>query len=236
MARVADFNDLLKKAQVASSKDGVFSEMATALKAGASGSAGFRIQLEIPNAVISPSTLIEDAVRDAFNDKRKSRSPDALFTSSGGARVPVEVKYRAEGFKDVPTDSQGVKNSTSKWYLLVSGNIQLGQTSSCDAYLIRSDYYRDAINSFKTSSAGFDEADLPSINPSGLRALGEIEEAIEEIKKDLARAILRKSGGADDSGDRPRMSLKRRVGVSRVRFDVKFESLMRNYVKEILRS
>ena len=237
MARAADFNDLLKKAHVASSDVDFFGEIANALKASSSSTAGFQIRIKAPNKIISPSTLIEDAVREAFDDKRKGRSPDALFTTSAGSKIPVEVKYRADRFKDVPTDSQGVKDITYKWYLLVSGDIQLGGEGSYDAYLMRSDHYRNAINSFKTSSSKFDEADLPSINPLGVAALQEIERAIDDIKGDLARAVLRKSGGPQEfDGSRPRMSLPRRVGVSRVRFDIKFESLIRSYVKEILRS
>lgn len=176
---------------------------------------------------------MEDAVRAAFDDVRKSRTPDALFEKT----VNVEVKYRPDSFKDVPSDSYGIKDATSKWYILVSGPLVIDRESSYNAYLVRSDEYRVAVDGFKRASGKFDEADLPSINPDGPMALAHIKSAINAISNDLARAIIAKSGKEAPAGEkvtRPNMSLPQRVGVNRVRFDIKFESLLRSTIRGML--
>ena len=232
MARKEDFRELLVKAQQESSKDELFSSIAAALGAGPLGPTGMQVRLTAPKSY-NASRMMEDAVRAAFNDKRKERHPDAMFNG----KVPVEVKHRPDGFRDVPSDSYAVKDITDKWYILLSNPIVADVPHDYDAFLLRSDHFRKIIDIFKRSSSKFDEADLPSINPDGPRAVSEIESAINDIAKDLALAIMRKSSKKEFETEkgRPRTSLSKRVGVNRVRFDIKFESLLRDVVSSMLK-
>lgn len=235
MTRSQTFIALLSKAQAYSREDPVFADMALKLKAKnfTSSWGPVQVKLTAPKSH-NTSRMMEDAVRFAFDDARKSRSPDALFNGE----IPVEVKHRPDGFRDVPSDSYAVKDTTGKWYILISGQVTPNEQSAYNAYIIRSDHYRNALDTFKKSSKKFDEADIPSINPDSPWAISEIESAINAITKDLALAILRKSSKREIESERgrPRMSLNQRVGVNRVRFDVKFESLIRGCVREIMRS
>ena len=232
MARKEDFIKLLVNARQESSKDELFSSIANALGAEFVGPTGMQVRLTAPKSY-NASRMMEDAVRAAFNDKRKARYPDAMFNE----KVPVEVKHRPDGFRDVPSDSYAVKDVTDKWYILLSGPIEADVPHDYDAFLLRSDHFRKIIDIFKKSSSKFDEADLPSINPDSPRAVKEIELAINDITKDLALAIVRKSSKKEFETEkgRPRMSLSQRVGVNRVRFDIKFESLLRNVISDILK-
>lgn len=235
MPRSEDFNRYLQVAQENSRQDPAFDGMMAKLQGRVSTSAPARIILTVRRAH-ADFRAMEDAVRAAFGDVRKSRTPDARFEGND-----VEVKYRPGSFTDVPSDSYGIKDNTSNWYILVSGPIVIDRESSYNAYLIRSDEYRAAVDSFKRASKKFDEADLPSINPDSSRALADIRSAIVAISDDLARAIIAKSGKASPEGvkaPRPRMSLPQRVGVNRVRFDIKFESLLllRKLIAESLKN
>jgi hypothetical protein len=232
MARKEDFIKLLIKARQESSKDELFSSIANALGAEFVGPTGMQVRLTAPKSY-NTSRMMEDAVRAAFNDKRKERYPDAMFNKE----IPVEVKHRPDGFRDVPSDSYAVKDITDKWYVLLSGPVAADVPHNYDAFLLRSDHFRKIIDIFKKSSSKFDEADLPSINPDSPKAVEAIELAINDITKDLALAIMRKSSKKEFETEkgRPRMSLGQRVGVNRVRFDIKFESLLRNVISDILK-
>lgn len=232
MLRSEDFNRYLQVAQNASQPDTTFDGMLVALRGTSAGRGKLQIVLNAPTTH-SDSRSIEDAVRAAFGDNRKSRTPDAIFDG-----YEVEVKYRPDGFSSVPTDSYGVKDIKSKWYILIAGQIKYDDENEYSAYLIRSDQYQAAIDSFKRGSKKHDEADLPSINPDGPVAFKEITTAINAITADLARAIIAKSSKSApeaEKGPRPKMSLQQRVGVNRVRFDIKFESALRATIREILR-
>lgn len=231
MPRSEDFNRYLQVAQEHSRQDPSFDGMMERLRGEMPPSGPMRITLTVPRAH-ADFRAMEDAVRAAFDDVRKSRTPDARFGGND-----VEVKYRPDSFKDVPSDSYGIKDATSKWYILVSGPLVIDRESSYNAYLVRSDEYRVAVDGFKRASGKFDEADLPSINPDGPMALAHIKSAINAISNDLARAIIAKSGKEAPAGEkvtRPNMSLPQRVGVNRVRFDIKFESLLRSTIRGML--
>ena len=64
-------------------------------------------------------------------------------------------------------------------------------------------------------------------------ALSQIKSDIKNIENDLRNAIWNKATG--DSLPVGSMSLARRVGLNRVRFDLKFESTLRDAIREILR-
>lgn len=233
MPRFDDFNVYLKDAQDKSKDDPVFEGMMKKLGGDPSSSGPTKIFLTVPRAHADWRAM-EDAVRVAFDDLgRKSRTPDAMFDGRD-----VEVKYRPEGFRDVPPDSYGIKRIEGKWYILVSGPIKFDEESSYNAYVIRSSEYYDAVDSFKRASRKFDEADLPSINPNSPTALKDIKSAIENISGELARAIIMKSRDKAPEGAkeaRAKMSLSQRVGANRVRFDIKFETLLRSTIRGMLR-
>lgn len=235
MSRHDDFNRYLQVAQVNSSRDPAYDRMMRSLHGETLSTGTARIILRVPRAH-ADFRAVEDSVRAAFGDLRSSRTPDARFENN-----EIEVKYRPNGFNEVPSDSKGIKDVTNVWYILVSGPIVINRESPYDAYLIRSDEYRAAVDSFKRSSEKFDEADLPSINPDSPNALADIRSAIDAISDDLARAIISKSkkgGSADGKTKGPRMSLIQRVGANRVRFDIKFESLLllRKLIAESLKN
>lgn len=232
MSRKLDFRNLLQIAQNKAVNDPIFDGIKDALKAGDARNAGMTVTLTAPKS-FNVFRMMENAVRAAFNDERKARHPDALFNGS----VDVEVKYRPDGFREVPSDTYAVKNIKTKWYILLSGDIQVETPHQYDAYLVRSDHFREAIDVFKKSAGNSDPSDLPPINPDSPMALKDIELAINDIQKDLAQAILRKSAKneVETEKGKPRMSLRQRVGVNRVRFDIKFESLVRQYIREIIR-
>jgi hypothetical protein len=66
-------------------------------------------------------------------------------------------------------------------------------------------------------------------------ALKEIEDQIHSIAADLAQSVLKRSKDIGRTSEDPSMSLKRPVMANRVRFEIKFESLLRKTISEILK-
>ena len=174
---------------------------------------------------------VEDAIRNIFFDIRKARKFHGRADLVAGDKI-IEIKYSRGDFSSLATDSQALVPNPSKWYLYVSGEVPVGTTGPLKAWFINSE---DLYNSLLPSTQ--DDLIEP-IRPQGENALRDIENEIEQIKSSLAQAILNKSTPAGSSTERApvQMSLQRKVGVNRVRFDIKFEGLLRAYVKEILRS
>lgn len=175
--------------------------------------------------------IMDAAVRDAIGDKRRGdgeRSPDAMFK-----RLPVEVKHSTEGFTKLPTDSRALRSTDKKWYLFLQGDIKVDQPGQYMCWLMRSDaLYRQVSDSLREKSAFV----LPTIDPDSPNAESEIENEIKLISSDLARAILQKSSPDEKIKlTTDTMSLKKNIGVNRVRFDIKFESLLRDVVSSMLR-
>jgi hypothetical protein len=186
--------------------------------------------------------VVEEAIRERLGDKKdaddRPLNVDVMFDGT-----PIEVKYSKTKFDSLATDSQSLRRRTDKWYMYVRGDISFGVPREFDVWLMRSDALYNAVKAYK--GINDDSLEIPTIE--------EIEGLIDQIKKGLATAIWSKATGLEPpktGGDEEldadgkkknekeeiSMGLKRRIGLNRVRFDLKFEGLLRAYVKEILRS
>ena len=179
----------------------------------------------------SDSRVVEDAVREKFNDDLKRiRQPDAMF-----GKIPVEVKHTTSGFGKLPTDSYGLTRTTEKWYLFVKGSVDRVQDEPFTAFLMRSD---ELYNEILLLVRGTNQVplfnDLESIDPASDNALREIEKEIDDIKGNLSLAILKKAKGEIRGTDDGSMSITKRVGLNRVRFDIKFESKLRKIIADYI--
>jgi len=176
---------------------------------------------------------VEDAIRHVFFDVRKARKFNGRADLVVGNKI-IEIKYSRNGFSSLATDSQALKPIKDKWYLYVAGDVSMNRAGQLRAWFINSVDLYDALRPLTTDDliSPIDISDPEQRD----RALGEIENEIDQLKGDLAKAILNKSMPGSEDDQPPQMSLQRRVGVNRVRFDLKFEALLRNYVSEILRS
>jgi len=181
----------------------------------------------------SDSRVVEDAVREKFKDNLgRSRYPDALF----GA-IPVEVKHTTSGFGKLPTDSYGLTRTDKKWYLFVKGSVDRVENENFTAWLMRSDsLYQEMTLLLRGTSQGslFPHQDLNSIDPMSDDALVNIEKEIKDIASSLSTSILRKARGEAEKSESETMSLSKRVGINRIRFDVKFESKLRKIISDII--
>lgn len=175
----------------------------------------------------SDSRVVEDAVREKFNDDLKRiRQPDAMF-----GKIPVEVKHTTSGFGKLPTDSYGLTKTTEKWYLFVKGSVDRVQDEPFTAFLMRSDeLYNEILLLIRGTNQVPLFNDLESIDPASGNALREIEKEIDDIKGSLSLAILKKAKGEIRGTDDGSMSITKRVGLNRVRFDIKFESKLREII------
>ena len=177
---------------------------------------------------------IEAVMREIFGDKRASRAPGKGRVDVVHAGVDIEVKYARNGFGSLATDSQALRPRTDKWYMYVKGDIGIG--SSCDntVWLMRADKLYDAVYEFRGGDTTSINTHLTDAEGKKIQALAQIRADIQDIETDLRNAIWNKATG----GDLPvrSMSLSHRIGLNRVRFDIKFEGLLRAYVKEVLRS
>lgn len=175
----------------------------------------------------SDSRVVEDAVREKFNDDLKRiRQPDAMF-----GKIPVEIKHTTSGFGKLPTDSYGLTRTTEKWYLFVKGSVDRVQDEPFTAFLMRSDeLYNEILLLIRGTNQVPLFNDLESIDPASGNALREIEKEIDDIKGSLSLAILKKAKGEIRGTDDGSMSITKRVGLNRVRFDIKFESKLREII------
>lgn len=187
------------------------------------GSADIRLSCRLQQTT---GDSVEDAIRNIFFDIRKARKFHGRADLVLNANTRIEIKYSRSKFSGLATDSQGLVPDPGKWYLYVSGDVPLDQSATLKAWFMRSD---ELFNALLSQQQG-----VVSISPASGTALQEIEREIDLIKNDLARAILNKAGGTT-SGAQPIMSLDKHIGINRVRFDLKFESVLRSTIREILR-
>jgi len=170
---------------------------------------------------------VEDAIRNVFFDVRKARKLHGRSDLVVDGKI-IEIKYTRDQFTGLATDSQALKVDPKKWYLYVAGDIpRAGQAGAMKAWFISSEDLYNAVSQTRSH---------PSINPSSPTALAEIESEIDTIKGQLAQAIYNRSITSQDEATPTQMTLDKSVGVNRVRFDIKFEGLLRAYVREMLRS
>ena len=186
------------------------------------------------------SRIIEDAVRNKFNDSlKRGRSPDAIF-NTGEIEIPVEVKFSSVSFTKLPSDYRNLIDTPNKWYLFIFGDINHSQNDNFTAWLMRSDelfHQMDLLNKNPQEALFPDYVNPGSIDPKSPTALNDIAVEINKIERYLAQKIIERSVEKMDnaSEERGSMSLERRVNGRRVRFDIKFESLLRNVISDILK-
>ena len=105
---------------------------------------------------------------------------------------------------------------------------------------MRSDKLFDALVAIKAAKANttvpqFLAGSISSDPIDRVQSLKDIEEQIDIIQSDLARAIFDKASGDDSDKTKKIMSIDKKIGINRVRFDLKFEQLIHSYVHEIIR-
>jgi hypothetical protein len=204
---------------------------------GGSQAAGhWSIKLDTSGLKGAAYDIVEKAVRRAFNDKRTEHHPDAKFNG-----IEVEVKHKPKTFDSFPTDSYGLNDREDKWYLFVMGEVDGTPTNAFTAWLMRSKeiFYevmvlRNHIPAELQSGGIGPQHSRLYINPNSSDAIAEIEAQINSISKKLAANVLNKSQGKSRVTDDPGMSLGVPVGANRIRFEIKFESLLKSYIGEII--
>jgi hypothetical protein len=188
----------------------------------------------------SSGDQIESAIRKVVGDSRKNRDPDKKRIDVIYKKTIIEVKYGRAGFKGLATDSQGLRSRTDKWYLYVAGDVCQNELSEYTVWFMRADKLFDALVTRKAAKAkttvqqflaGSISADLDD----RVQSLKDINAQIDIIQNDLARAIFDKASGDDSDKTKKIMGIDKKIGINRVRFDLKFEQLIHSYVHEIIR-
>jgi hypothetical protein len=188
----------------------------------------------------SSGDQIESAIRKVVGDSRRNREKtkkriDVLYKDT-----IIEVKYGRAGFKGLATDSQGLRPRTDKWYLYVAGDVCQNELSEYTVWFMRADKLFDALVARKAAKA---KTTVPqflagSISVDSIdrdQSIKDISAQIDIIKNDLARAIFAKASGDDSDKTKKIMGIEKKIGINRVRFDLKFEQLIHSYVHEIIR-
>jgi len=194
----------------------------------------WRIKLDTSNLKGAEYDIVENAVRRAFKDKRTDHHPDAIFNGT-----EVEVKHKPRMFTSFPTDSYGLSDRTDKWYLFVMGSVDGTETNEFSAWLMRSrELFFEVMTrrGYLTPSVQTgDGVGKIYIDPNAPTAIEEIQSQIEDIKGALATSIVKKARGGVRGPNDPSMSLALPVGANRIRVEIKFESLLRKTISEILK-
>jgi hypothetical protein len=179
---------------------------------------------------------IEAALRKIFGDNldTRARGKGRIDVVFGG--VDIEVKYSRNGFNSLATDSQALRSRTDKWYMYVKGDVGINTECINQVWLMRSDKLYRVMEEDRgvDSTAVNTSINLSLDKRKRIMALAQIKSDIKSIENDLRNAIWNKATG--DSLPVSSMSLSRRVGLNRVRFDLKFETALRDTIREILRS
>jgi hypothetical protein len=173
---------------------------------------------------------IETGFRKKFNDniaaKNRPKNHDVVFDGK-----ELEIKFSKKGFAKLATDSRALRPSVNKWYLYTKGEIKTNQNANYDVWIISAE---SLFNELEEDRAGGGMIDIKiDKNRKEEDVLGEIKKDIEALVPGLAKAILNKATGETS---RQKMTLSNKVGINKVRFDIKFETLLRSCIKEILRS
>lgn len=179
--------------------------------------------------------VIESALRKKFGDKKEAREKENHNVDLIFNNTIFEVKYKREGFKGLATDSQSLRKRADKWYIYVKGEIQLDREQEHEMWITRSDKLYDAIRQ-EREILDVPTLEIPASYDDNTRSqlIADIQKQIHDIEYNLAVAVWNKATG--DQAPVNTMGLEKRIGLNRVRFDLKFEQLIRAYVREILRS
>lgn len=229
---------VLAKAANESATDSMFSSIQAAIGGSSidpkTGSMTVELECQIGR---TKGDVIEQAIRAKVGDDKEAKdrksNVDVMYE-----KTPIEVKSTEKpAFVKLMSDSQSLRKRTDKWYMYVKGTIAIGEKKDYEVWLMRSDNLFNAVKTFRGIT---DDEILTS--PS----IEEIEAMIDDsVRHNLAVAIWNKTNDlkepakaqkGKDKGKRPSMGLEKKIGLNRVRFDIKFEGLLRAYVKEILRS
>jgi hypothetical protein len=175
---------------------------------------------------------IETGFRKKFNDniaaKNRPKNHDVVFDGK-----ELEIKFSKKGFAKLATDSRALRPSVNKWYLYTKGEIKTNQNANYNVWIISAE---SLFNELEEDRAGGGMIDIENENGEEKEekdVLGEIQKEIEALVPGLAQAIFNKATGKTS---RQKMTLSKKVGINKVRFDIKFETLLRSCIKEILRS
>jgi len=218
-----------------------FSAIASSLS-GAQKNGFLEIKLDTSGLKGADHEVVERAIRKAFNDNRASHHPDAIFTLNG-KKIEVEVKHSPQVISVYRTDSRGLNDKTGKWYIYVMGNVDGTSQNQFNAWLMRSKelfvevmtrrgfmspQIQQSIGSMSSATRNYIDTNQPN-------AEAEIEREIHNIAARLARSVVLRSQDIGRTSKDPSMSLDLPVMANRVRFEIKFESLLRETISEILK-
>jgi hypothetical protein len=188
----------------------------------------------------SSGDQIESAIRKVLDDSRRNRDKDKKRVDVIYQGTIIEVKYGRDGFKSLATDSQGLRSRTDKWYLYVKGGVCQNELSDYTVWFMRADKLFDALVARKAAKAKttvpqFLAGSISADPIDRVQSIKDINAQIDIIKNDLARAIFDKASGDDSDKTKKIMGIDKKIGINRVRFDLKFEQLIHSYVHEIIR-
>jgi hypothetical protein len=227
MPKKQDYIDAYGQATAASSSEPIFNLMKNSLNGTVTTTpAGGMIVKDILLDTQRPgdnTRVVEDALRSVFNDTRKERHPDVMM-----GKTPIEVKQTTSGFGKIPTDTYGVAQNTTKWYIYLIGDVQRTKQDRFDAWIMRSDHLYAAL---APVVATFNQN---MITPGPQTAVSSIASEISGMSAKLAQIINDRAQGTRVQLAPKDLSLPSRVGLNRVRFDIKFESLLRKTISEML--
>jgi len=183
---------------------------------------------------------IESAIRNVLGDSRKNREKSKKRIDVIYQDTIIEVKYGRFGFKGLATDSQGLRPRADKWYLYVAGGLCHNKMSEYTAWFMRADKLFDVLVARKAAKAKttvpqFLAGSISADPIDRVQSLQDINAQIDIIQNDLARAIFDKASGDDSDKTKKIMGIDKKIGINRVRFDLKFEQLIHSYVHEIIR-
>jgi hypothetical protein len=218
-----------------------FNAIASSLS-GAQKNGFLEIKLDTSGLKGADHEVVERAIRKAFNDNRASHHPDAIFTLNG-KKIEVEVKHSPQVISVYRTDSRGLNDKTGKWYIYAMGSVDGTSQNQFKAWLMRSkELFVEVMTrrgfmspQIQQSLGPMSSATRNYIDTNQPNAEAEIEREIHNIAARLARSVMLRSQDIGRTSKDPSMSLDLPVMANRVRFEIKFESLLRKTISEILK-
>jgi hypothetical protein len=169
--------------------------------------------------------VVEDALRVKLgDDPNRERYPDVVF-----GNVTIEVKQTTSGFGKLPTDTYGLTTNPDKWYIFLKGSVSRKKRNPFIAWIMRSDHLHNSVSAL-VSPPGTN-----AIIPGSPAAVNDIASEIVTMSQTLASIINDRASGGRGKPAPGDLSIPRRVGLNRVRFDIKFETLLRKTISEILK-
>jgi hypothetical protein len=174
--------------------------------------------------------VVEDAIRRRVkDDPDRARFPDVVFNVPPFEGTVIEVKQTTSGFGKIPTDTYGLANNTAKWYIFLKGRVTRKKRNYFDAWIMRADHLHNAVAPLVAT------LNVNVITPGSQNSITSIAQEITTMASNLATIIDDRAQGGHMKPPPGSMSLPSRVGLNRVRFDIKFESLLRKTITEMLK-